>query len=173
MNKLSEKERMHWLCTRWNPDLINKIVIALNQGLEIKSILEKIPQRDEIAPLPDKFDLRGIDLSFQNLRGPWSVKEDQRIRIGVSLKGADLSFANLAWAILPRADFRGAILRNTSLTNAELIFADFSGADLTGADLSGAWLLDTKFYGAKIKEEQLRTRRKLGQLDFDYRAYEM
>ncbi len=173
MNTLSENEKVHWLCTRWNPDLINKIVITLNQGLEIKSILEEVPQRDDIAPLPERFDLRGIDFSFQNLRGPWSVKNEERIRIGVNLKNADLSFANLTWAILPRADFRRAVLRNASLTNAELIFADFSEADLTDADMNGAWLLDTKFYGAKIKEEQLRTRRKLGQLDFDYRAYSM
>jgi len=173
VNKLSEEEKVHWLRTRWDPRLINKIVIALNQGLEIKSILEEVSQRDDIAPLPDRFDLRGIDLSFQNLRGPWAFKDGQRIRVGVNLRNGDLTFANLTWAILPRADFRGVILKNVSLTNAELIFADFSEADLTGADMSGAWLLGTKFYGAKIKEEQLRTRRKLGQLDFDYRAYEM
>ena len=169
---LSE-DKVHWLRTRWNPDLINKIVIALNQGLGIKSILKEIPQRDDIVSLPGRFDLRGIDFSFQNLRGPWSTKNGQRIRIGVNLRNTDLTFANLTWAILPRADFRGAILRNASLINAELIFADFSNADLTDADMTGAWLLDTKFYGAKVKEEQLRTRRKLGQLDFDYRAYEM
>jgi len=39
--------------------------------------------------------------------------------------------------------------------------------------MRGAWLLDTKFHGAKITEEQLESRRSLEQLDFDYHVYEM
>jgi hypothetical protein len=39
--------------------------------------------------------------------------------------------------------------------------------------MQDAWLLDTKFYNSKITEKQLNSRRNLGQLDFDYRAFEI
>lgn len=167
------REKIQWLRDRWTSEVINRIVIALNEGQPITSILEEVPQSRRFSPLPHRLDLRGIDFSHQNLRGPWELQGSERVRVGVNLKGADLTGAILVWVILPRADLRGAIFRYADLSDAELILSDLSDADLTGAVMQGAWLLDTKFHGAKITEEQLKSRRSLGQLDFDYHAFEI
>lgn len=170
---LENSEAIQWLRDRWERDLINRIVIALNEGREIRPILGEVPLNPEVASVANRMDLRGIDLSHQNLRGPWEIRGEERVRVGVDLRDVDLTAAILSWVILPRADLRGAILKDVDLRDAELIYSDLSDADLTGAEMQGAWLLDTKFYGAKITEEQLKSRRNLGQLDFDYLAYEI
>ncbi len=167
------EEQVKNLRARWNRDAIIKIVIALNEGNPVEPLLSDIPKPDEMPLTDRKLDLRGIDLSYQNLRGPWVQKDAERYRRGITLASADLSAANFSWAILPKADLCNAILIDADLDYAELIYADFSGADLTGAKLDSAWMLDTKFQNAKITEEQLRTRRALGQLDFDYHAFEI
>lgn len=167
------KEDLEWLRARWTLGTINRIVIALNEGQPITSVLETVPQDEAMPPLSHRLDLRGIDLSHQNLRGPWTFREEERIRIGVNLRGSDLTGAVLTWTILPRADLRDAILRSADLRDAELIQADLSGADLTGANVRGAWFSNTCLKNAKIAEEQLKSRRKLGQLDFNYHAYEI
>ena len=171
--KAPKINRERWLQERWERDVIIRIVIALNEGQEIGSILKETPKNPSFPAMPGRLDLRGIDLSFQNLRGPWSFRKDQRLRMGINLSSADLSGASLNWVILPRADLRDALLINADLRNAELIFSDLSGADLTGADMQDAWLLDTRFYNSKVTEKQLTSRRNLGQLDFDYRAFEI
>lgn len=161
------------LRARWSRDTINQIVLALNHGTSIRGILRGLP-RVESPDLPLRMlDLRGIDLSHQNLRGPWKVREGIRKRAGIILKYADLTGALLQWTILPSADLRYARLVGAALQDAELIHADLSGADLTDADMTGAWLLYTKFRGTRITEAQLNSRRNLGQLDFDYHAYEL
>lgn len=167
------KAQKQWLQNRWTRQIVNDIVIAWNEGLVITDIMSEIKSDSRIPCLPDRLDLRGIDLSHQNLRGPWKMEGEKHVRTGVDLQGVDLTYANLEWIILPRANLRDAVLREVNLCNAELILADFTGADLTGADISGAWLLDTKFQKANITPEQLAKRRKLGQLDFDYHAYEI
>ena len=166
-------QQMDWLRSRWTGDLINRIVIALNEGNDIAPIVNDVPRDEKIPTQKHRLDLRGIDFSHQNLRGPWERRAEERFRVGIRLPGADLTGAIMNWIILPRADLRGAILKNADLRSAELIYTDFSEADLTGAALDGAWLLDTKFFDAKITEEQLHRRRNLGQLDFDYHAYEI
>ena len=168
-----DKSHIAWLRDRWDSRLINRIVIALNEGCSIESLLDETPQNSEISPARGRLDLRGIDLSHQNLRGPWEFKGDQRHRSGVKLNGADLSYSILAWVILPKADLRGAIMKGTDLSNAELIYADLSDTDMTDACLKDAWLLDTLFHGGNISKAQLSARRNLGQLDFDYHAYEI
>jgi uncharacterized protein YjbI with pentapeptide repeats len=170
---VENNEAIQWLRDRWKGDLVNRIVIALNEGREIQSVLGEVPQNPEVPSVAGRIDLRGINLSHQNLRGPWEIKGEERVRVGVNLRDVDLAGAILNWVILPRADLRGAILKDVDLRNAELIYSDLSDADLTGAEMQGAWLLETKFYGAKITEEQLKSRRNLGQLDFDYLAYEI
>jgi len=159
------------LAQRWDCDLIAKIVTALNAGESITGLAAEagLPRGEE--PARGSIDLRGIDFSYQNLRGPWHVEKSKRYRFGVMLQGADLSWADLSWALLPRAVLTDAVLADARLNNTELIYADLSGADLTGADMGGVWLLDTKLAGARVEPEQLKTRRKLGQLDFDYNAY--
>ena len=164
---------IQWLRQRWTWDTINHIVVVLNEGGEIASILADVAQDDTLPGFPDRLDLRGIDFSHQNLRGPWRMDGEKRDRSGVRLKGADLTGAVLTWAILPRADLREVILIDADLTNTELIYSDLSQADLTRANLEGAWLLYTKLHDAKITEEQLKSRRNFGQLDFDYHAYEL
>lgn len=158
---------------RWTGDVVNQIVVALNEGRSIEAVLENVPYNKEDLSFSDRLDLRGIDLSHQNLRGPWEIREGQRIRVGVNLRNVDLTGAILLWTILPRADLRGALLQDADLRNAELIYADLSGADLTGATMEGAWLMDTKFHKAKVTEAQLESRRNLGQLDFAYYAFEI
>ena len=167
------EDQIKILRARWNRDAIIKIVIALNEGDPVKPLLAEIPKSPEMPPTECDLDLRGIDLSFQNLRGPWIQDGNERHRRGITLASADLTAANFYWAILPKADLRDAILIDVDLDYAELIYADFSGADLAGAKLDSAWMLDTKFQNAKITEEQLRARRNLGQLDFDYHAFEI
>ncbi|MFO7889190.1 MAG: pentapeptide repeat-containing protein [bacterium] len=172
MSSLNKRQKK-WLNERWDRDLINKIVFALNEGKEISGLLKAVPQKKEI-PFREKFiDLRGIDFSHQNLRGPWNIHNDQRFRQGICLKNADFSYANLAWVILPRADLQGSLFIETDLSNAELIYSDLSHTDLTGADMNEAWLLDTKFYESKVTEEQLKSRMNIEQMDFDYHAYEL
>ena len=167
------KDQKQWLQARWTRQIINDIVIAWNEGLVVTEIMNAVKSDPGTPCLPDRLDLRGIDLSHQNLRGPWKMEQEKHVRTGVDLREVDLTYANLEWVILPRANLCGAVLREVNLCNAELILADFTGADLTGADISGAWLLDTKLQKAKITLEQLAKRRKLGQLDFDYHAYEI
>jgi uncharacterized protein YjbI with pentapeptide repeats len=147
-------------------------VIALNEGRSIRSVLDRVYVPPGCPPSESRLDLRGIDFSHQNLRGPWKLADDERKRIGVHLEEADLTGANLSWAILPRANLRGALLRHADLDHAELIYSDLSGADLDGASLEGAWLLYTKFHDTNITTEQLESRQNLGQMDFDYHAYE-
>ena len=159
--------------SRWDYDLINRIVFALNEAAPIEDILKDVPADTSMPPSGKRLDLRGIDFSFQNLRGPWHIMEGRRLRMGVDLHDADLTGADLSWAMLPRANLRGALLADANLQNTELIYADFSEADLKGARMEGAWLLDTLFKGAEITEQQLAQRRKLGQLDFDYHAYKL
>ena len=167
---LGEKE-IRQLRDRWDSQIVNEIVIALNEGESIDDVLKKVADTQSDTSSSGRWDLRGIDLSHQNLRGPWKHVGDEQRRIGIKLPNADFTGADLSWAIIPRADFRRGVFRDADLSNAELIHADFSEADLTGAVFHGAWLLDTKFYGAKVMEEQLHRRRNLGQLDFDYHAY--
>lgn len=158
---------------RWTGDLMNQIVVALNEGRSIEPLLLTLQEAEGIPRVSERMDLRGINLSHQNLRGPWRVEDEVRQRVGVNLRNADLTGANLEWAILPRANLEGAVLRYADLSNAELIYADLREADLTGAVMKDVWLLYTHFQGAFVTEEQLRLRRNLGQLDFDYHAYEL
>jgi uncharacterized protein YjbI with pentapeptide repeats len=166
-------EKLAWLRERWDRDTIIRVVIALNEGESVESHIREVVRNPEIPDLSGHLDLRGIDLSFQNLRGPWRSGEGKRYRTGVVLEGADLSGANLRWVILPRGNLRGAVLKGADLSNAELIFTDLSGADLSGANMENAWLWDTCFYGANVSKQQLNSRRNLGQLDFDYHAYRL
>ncbi|MEJ2626990.1 MAG: pentapeptide repeat-containing protein [bacterium] len=171
--KVVREQHKSWLKTRWGRNLINNIVYNLNKGKEISGLLKEVPQNENIPPREEFIDLRGIDFSHQNLRGPWTMHNGQRYRKGICLKKADFSYANLAWVILPRADLRGSMFIETDLSNAELIYSDFSYTDLSGANLKEAWLLDTKFYESKVSENQLKNRMNIKQMDFDYHAYEM
>ncbi len=170
---LYTEEQRRWLISRWDYDLINRIVIALNEARPIDILVEKVKQKKSIPECAGELDMRGIDLSHQNLRGPWATIDGKRVRRGVSLRNVDLTFANLNWVILPHADLRGGVFVHADLRDAELIYSDLSGADLSGADMRGAWLIDTKFYDAKVTQQQLKSRRNLGQLDFDYHAFEL
>ena len=159
------------LVNRWNADLINQVVVRLNSGIEFKSLLKKFNLPEGISPSDKRLDLRGIDLSHQNLSGPWKKIKGKKVRCGVDLSNTDLIYANLEWVLLPRAKLINSSLVCTNLQNAELIFADLSGANLAEANLSGAWLWDTVMKNANVTEEQLQARRNLDQMDFDYHAY--
>lgn len=70
-------------------------------------------------------DLRGLDLSFQDLRC-------------ANFHGADLSYASL----------KGANLRCADLSSAKLCDTNLSDADLTCADLHNAYIRDALFHNA-------------------------
>lgn len=72
-----------------------------------------------------KCDLRGINLSGQNLGGANLT--------GTNLSGANLSGANLTGTNLSGANLTGANLSGVSMSNTDL-----SGANLRGASLSGS-----------------------------------
>src|SRR4030042_2991423 len=118
------------LKSRWRRDAINMIVLGLNSGESIGTLIKKCYQAGNCR-LEFETDLRGIDLSFQNLRGPWHHEQGLRSRKGVDLSGMDLTGADLSWSILPKACLKGSILKYASLRDAELIMADLSGADLS------------------------------------------
>ena len=171
--KKYNSEEMQRLRSRWDRDLINSLVVALNQGLPVQPLLDTVKQNGDSVFISERMDFRGIDFSHQNLRGPWTTENGKRFRNGVSLQNADFSGADLSWAILPNADLRGTVFRQANLSFAELILSDLSDADLSEADLTGAWLLDTKFFNAQVTKRQLQSRQNHGQLDFDYHAYEI
>ena len=160
------------LYNRWSGDLIIQIVMALNQGGNIEAVIDATP----VFALPGKkrrIDLRGIDLSFQNLRGPWNIMKERRQRSGVNLSDCDLSYANLGWTILLRADLKRSLFAEANMCDCELVLADCTGADFSGAHMQNAWLLNTKFQNANISREQLRKRRNIGQMDLDIHAFEL
>lgn len=167
------REQLQNCKDRWDLQRLNEIVIALNNGQDIKPIIKEMDQDASLPPCFGSMDLRGINLSHQNLRGPWRHVDGKRKRIGVNLEGVDLNGADLSWALMPWANLKGARLRDVNLYCTELIYADLMETDLAGANLTGVWLLDTKMYRAIVTLDQLESRRKLGQLDFDYHAYEI
>lgn len=171
MDKYSKKEK-EWLCKRWDRNLINRLVFALNSGKVITALLQQIPQDDSISADRKMVDLRGVDFSHQNLRGPWKTKDEKRYRAGISLENADFSCANLSWAIVPHANLKRAVFYEADLSNAELIYSDLSYTDFKNAAMEGAWFLDTKLYESNITEKQLSKRRNIEQMDFYYHAYE-
>jgi len=168
-----KNEEMQWLKQRWTRDLVNKIVLALNQGTPVLPWLNAVEQDTALSYKQDLCDFRGIDFSHQNLRGPWTNENNRRFRAGVDLRKSDFTGADLSWAMLPHADLQESIFIDADLSYTELILADLSKANLTGTKMKGVWLLDTKFYEAKISAEQLQSRQNHGQMDFDYHAYEI
>jgi hypothetical protein len=66
--------------------LINQVVIALNEGKSLSSIVLSVPT------VEGKLDLRGIDFSHKNLHGPWVKRGDMRFRIGVNLRNVDFDY---------------------------------------------------------------------------------
>ena len=160
------------LRNRWSSDLVIQVVIALNRGEPLYPAIQRCPECNAGAT-EKPFDLRGIDLSFQNLRGPWHETGSGRQRTGVKLSDCDLSYANLNWTILLRADLSNTLLVGADMRDCELILADCSGADFTGAAMQNAWMLDTLLKNAVISRNQLKARRNIGQMDFDIHAYEI
>ena len=86
-------EQMRWLRDCWKGDITNKIVITLNEGLSLNPILKKLKKKFDIPDNEDRMDLRYIDLSHQNLRGPWKQDGERQVRGGVNLKDVDLTSA--------------------------------------------------------------------------------
>jgi uncharacterized protein YjbI with pentapeptide repeats len=166
------KKQIQWFRNRWDRQLINQIVTALNDGEPIHQLVKDVIKDKDLPEYPEKLDLRGIDFSHQNLRGPWDIRNEKRIRIGVNLQRVDLTGADLSWALLPRSNLNESILLKTDLRNAELIYASLEKTELTDALMNGAWLLYTRFHGSNVTEQQLESRRNLEQMDFDYHAYE-
>ena len=88
-DNLTNQKGIDRLKNRWTRDIINLIVVALNEGRPISDIIEQISPKDS-SVREDCLDMRGIDLSHQNLRGPWITKEMRRSRCGINLKNVDM-----------------------------------------------------------------------------------
>jgi uncharacterized protein YjbI with pentapeptide repeats len=80
-----------------------------------------------------------------------ALKQVERVK----LRERSLRHASFAWALLPRADLRGAHLQGADLFEAHLRGADLSEAYLQGADLSGANLQGADLFGAKLQGADL------------------
>lgn len=122
-------------------------------------------------------DLRGVDLSYTNLRGlpltrclgglerkewiGWSeANTEQLSTASVCFKGADLFEARMEGAILTgamlqEADLRLAQLQGADLRHANLQEVNLTGADLTGVNLTGANLQKAYLTGAQLSESKL------------------
>lgn len=92
-------------------------------------------------------DLRGIDLSEENLAG---VQFSQ-----VDLSGANLTSANLSGANLSFAKLRGACLFQAVLDKTECLGADFTQTDCresrgTSLGLGNATLTDSSWFSARL-----------------------
>ena len=90
-----------------------------------KTLRERVLEslRNEKKLPPDQLDLRGIDLSTEQLAR-------------VNLSRCDLSGANLAECNLEGANLSWSQLKNVSLFKANLEGCELFNADLTGADLT-------------------------------------
>lgn len=98
----------------------------------------------------DHADLRGRDMSNQNLRGVvFAACDCRKINLeGSTMDGSTDTFAgfeggnlkNSSWirAFADRVVFRGANLENANFTDAVLSGSQFDGADITGADFTDA-----------------------------------
>ena len=124
---------------------------------------------DESQRKREGLDLRGADLSQEDLRGlplacmeggllpigTWKSTEEQRNMAAVQLQKADLSAAQLQGASLIGAQLQKADLWDAQLQGASLIEAQLQKADLPGAQLQGADLLRAQMQGANLAYAQL------------------
>ena len=130
---------------------------------EIKTILEEHSKWLENSKNGRCADLRGVNLSKEDLRG---VDLRGANLTGVTLRETDLRDANLTGAELSRADLRWANLRYAHLRCADLRGANLRCADLRGVDLRGATLRmadlgetdlrEASFIGVDLREVGLR-----------------
>jgi uncharacterized protein YjbI with pentapeptide repeats len=124
---------------------------------------------DESQRKRDGLDLRGADLSEENLRGlplacmqgglaidKWlNATEEQRTMATVSMQKSSLYKAQLQGAVLLGAQFQKASLFMAQLQGADLGWTQLQGANLEGAQLQGASLYQAQMQGAYLCEAQL------------------
>lgn len=89
-----------------------------------------------------RLDLRGIDLSAQNLS---NANLDEARMEGAVFRQSNLTGANLSEASLRGADFGGAVLYNACLCESDLRDCDFEDASFGATDLAGAVLSGSRF----------------------------
>ncbi|WP_170115600.1 pentapeptide repeat-containing protein [Melittangium boletus] len=85
--------------------------------------------------IPERADLRGVDLTSEDLRG---ARLGAALLEGAQLAGTDLSGADLAGADLSRAVLVGVRLEGTALRGANATGTDFTQAEATRCDAVGA-----------------------------------
>jgi len=94
----------------------------------------------------DRADIEWLLATHENGRGPVDAgDESRRWRIGLDLRGADLSHAFLRF--LPLG---GTLLINARLENADLFYAHLENANLIDAHMEGADLNGARLEGAKL-----------------------
>ena len=122
--------------------------------LDAQAIYQKyvLGEREFVNIKLSNADLRGIDLSFANLRGADLNGSDLSEAI---LKGADLQGANLNRANLNRARLQGANLSEAQAAWSSLIGADLSGANLSEASFDAATLTQAILQKANLNSAYL------------------
>lgn len=124
---------------------------------------------DESQSEPKGLDLRGADLSQENLsRLPlaymqggllfpgWELAtEEQRNMAAVRMEQSDLEGARLQRANLGGAQLQGAFLNEAQLQGANLGGAQLQGAYLRKAQLQGAFLGEAQLQGAFLRGSDL------------------
>jgi uncharacterized protein YjbI with pentapeptide repeats len=99
-------------------------------------LVDEIPEPGPVVNFRN-CDLRGLDLSNQNL-------------VGSNFRGLDLTDTNLEGANLKNANFQRTTLIETHLENANLEGANFQRADIQGSYFDGANLSHVNFKNAKL-----------------------
>jgi uncharacterized protein YjbI with pentapeptide repeats len=142
----SDIQVQQWV-RRWigREDQIQEIVQALKAGKPLPDYIEKLPISEEdlkARPEPlrsmlpsEMYDLRGIPLGKQNLKGI-------NLNYIAHFEGAFLNEANLEEAQLIQAHLEKANLMGTNLKKAVLMETYLEGAHLGEANLEGARLRD-------------------------------
>ena len=88
--------------------------------------------------------------------GVWNDWRQRHLNDRIDLRGADLSEQNLNRANLSEVNLRDANLAGTDLRDAKLTFSSLCGADLQSADLMGADLSNANLANANLSQADLR-----------------
>jgi uncharacterized protein YjbI with pentapeptide repeats len=107
--------------------------------------------------IPERADLRGVELTGEDLRGARlgaALLQGARLA-GADLSGADLAGADLSHAVLVGVRLEGSSLRGVNATGADFTQAEATRCDAAGVNLSRATLtqsvwLESRWEGAEL-----------------------
>jgi uncharacterized protein YjbI with pentapeptide repeats len=122
--------------------------------------LIKLDYKKVLYPFTDiqlsRADVEWLLATHDNNMGPinWN-DESQRQRVGLDLRGADLSHDDLSYLPLAKCDLSTAQLQRTIFNQAQLQDANLNKAQLQGANLIEAQLQDAYLAEAQLQDANL------------------